>query len=620
MNEISRSHIYQWINELRVPFVWGIGLLMLYAVRDFFMVIFLTFLLTYSMRSLVVFMLTRCCGFKVLPRTWEILTVIICFILFLTSLYGIGSFVGPQLVKQGQHLVRKLSSTESSPARIVDHILGRTVGEYLFRQQYGDRGSPSYQEALAQFQDPSRAATDFAKLMSDVIEAFDESLKTDQVLSDILVFTLSAREEIQFREWVFENKAQAILETDSNRYFNEWSDLYRGDEFKIPGLTKFNDLTDAERRDGVLHYVTNVVLENGQLRSILIREWRNEAVHEDANKLKENNPLEYDRRLSEFYAQYHEENPVSAPFDVESFMKLRGARMVSKEAFRLALASMESSDADATGTVSERAVAQFENSERLRLIRQWKKGELAARLQAAFEEQVVAFMAHAGKFIGELLPGVLGFPVQLGLILILSFLISVDFPRISRGVQKIKQSRAHWIYDEFAPFLVSFGRLIGRAFQAQGMIAVVNTILTLISIQFLGIENAAFLCGMVFLCSFIPVLGVVLSSVPIAIMALVQEGGGLLLALSSIGAILLIHFIETSLLNPKILGDMLHLHPVLVLTILAISEHFFGVWGLLLGIPVIVYIIRFIILDEGIPGFIEPIRSSSLINEPNATQ
>jgi predicted PurR-regulated permease PerM len=546
--------------------------------------------------------------------------VIVCFILFLASLYGIGSFVGPQLVKQGQHLVRKLSSTETSPARIVDHILGRTVGEYLLRQQYGDRGSPAYQEALAQFQDPSRAATDFAKLMSDVIEAFDESLKIDQVLSDILVFTLSAKEEIQFREWIFKNKADAILETDRTRYYDEWSFLYRADEFKIPGLTKFNDLSDGERKDGVLHYVTNVVLEDAKLRSNLIREWRNEAVHEDANKLKENNPQEYERRLGEFYSQYHEENPLSAPFDVDAFMKLRGARMVSKEAFGLALASVESSDVVTTGTVSERAVVQFENSERLRLIRQWKKGELAARLQAAFEEQVVAVMAHTGKFIGELLPGVLGFPVQMGLILILSFLISVDFPRISRGVQRIKQSRAHWIYDEFAPFLVSFGRLIGRAFQAQGMIAVVNTLLTLISIQFLGIENAAFLCGMVFLCSFIPVLGVVLSSVPIAIMALVQEGGGLILALSSIGAILLIHFIETSLLNPKILGDMLHLHPVLVLTILAISEHFFGVWGLLLGIPVIVYLIRFIILDEGIPGFIEPIRSTSLNHEPTATQ
>ena len=620
MTKTSHSYIVDWINEFRVPLLWGMGLLMLYAVRDFFMVIFLTFVLTYSMRTVVVFLLTRCLGLSELPRLWEILTVIVCFLLFLASLYGVGSFVGPQLVRQGQHLVKKLSSTETSPTKIVDHILGRTVGEYLFRQQYGDRGSKPYQEAVDQFQDPSRAATEFEKLMNDVVEAFDASLKTDQVLSDILIFALSAKEEILFREWVYENKAQTILDTESDRYYEQWSTLYRADEFKIPGLTKFNALPEVERKDALLHYVTNTVLENGRLRGQLIREWRNEAVQEDANRLKENDRNEYERRLVEFYAEYHVENPVSDHFDLEAFTKLRSARMISREAFSLTLAKIESEKADITGTVSERAVAAFENSERIRLVRQWKRGELAARLQSAFEEQVVAFMAHTGKFIGELLPSLFGFPVQMGLVLILSFLISVDFPRISRGIQRIKESRASWVYDEFAPFLVSFGRLIGRAFQAQGMIAVVNTILTLISVQFLGIENAAFLCGVVFLCSFIPVLGVVLSSAPIAVMALVQEGGSLLMALSAIGAILIIHFIETSFLNPKILGDMLHLHPVLVLTVLAISEHFFGVWGLLLGIPVIVYIIRFIILDEGIPGFIEPIRSQTRTNDPNAVQ
>jgi predicted PurR-regulated permease PerM len=46
----------------------------------------------------------------------------------------------------------------------------------------------------------------------------------------------------------------------------------------------------------------------------------------------------------------------------------------------------------------------------------------------------------------------------------------------------------------------------------------------------------------------------------------------------------------------------------MVLAILTISEHFFGIWGLLLGCPIMVYIIRFVIFDDGIPGVIEPIR------------
>jgi predicted PurR-regulated permease PerM len=58
---------------------------------------------------------------------------------------------------------------------------------------------------------------------------------------------------------------------------------------------------------------------------------------------------------------------------------------------------------------------------------------------------------------------------------------------------------------------------------------------------------------------------------------------------------------------------MLHLHPVMVIGILAISEHFFGVWGLLLGVPVIVYLIRCVIMGEDIlaEGALSPRRKKT---------
>ena len=44
----------------------------------------------------------------------------------------------------------------------------------------------------------------------------------------------------------------------------------------------------------------------------------------------------------------------------------------------------------------------------------------------------------------------------------------------------------------------------------------------------------------------------------------------------------------------------------MVLAILAIGEHLFGIWGLLLGVPVAVYIMRVVVLNEPIPGIYEP--------------
>ena len=46
-----------------------------------------------------------------------------------------------------------------------------------------------------------------------------------------------------------------------------------------------------------------------------------------------------------------------------------------------------------------------------------------------------------------------------------------------------------------------------------------------------------------------------------------------------------VHQIEANLLNPKIIGVAAKIHPVLVVMSLIIGEHFFGLWGALLGVP-----------------------------------
>ena len=97
----------------------------------------------------------------------------------------------------------------------------------------------------------------------------------------------------------------------------------------------------------------------------------------------------------------------------------------------------------------------------------------------------------------------------------------------------------------------------------------------------------------VFLCSFIPVAGVFISSIPICLVALQESGIGLVAI--AIIAILIIHFIETYILNPKIFGHHLHLNPVIVLIILTIGGELFHIWGLVLGLPICTYIFSYAI-------------------------
>jgi predicted PurR-regulated permease PerM len=191
---------------------------------------------------------------------------------------------------------------------------------------------------------------------------------------------------------------------------------------------------------------------------------------------------------------------------------------------------------------------------------------------------------------------VLGVASAFLLSLLFSFLIVLDLPKLRRAIAGLEHTKVGFIYDEVADNIHTFGKVLGRALEAQFFIAVVNTILTGIGIYFMGLPNLVFLCTVVFLCSFIPVAGVFLSSAPICLMALQTSGFGLMLI--AIGLILLIHTIEAYILNPKIFGHHLRMTPVLVLIVLTVGGKLFGVWGLVLGLPIVNYFFRHAIRRE----------------------
>jgi predicted PurR-regulated permease PerM len=90
----------------------------------------------------------------------------------------------------------------------------------------------------------------------------------------------------------------------------------------------------------------------------------------------------------------------------------------------------------------------------------------------------------------------------------------------------------------------------------------------------------------------VPVLGVFISTAPAMLVAL--NSGGYALAIKVVIFVVVIHMIEAYILNPLIYGQHLKLNPVVVLIILYVGHHFFGVWGMLLGVPVAYYFIHYV--------------------------
>ncbi|HGY90662.1 MAG TPA: AI-2E family transporter [Planctomycetes bacterium] len=180
--------------------------------------------------------------------------------------------------------------------------------------------------------------------------------------------------------------------------------------------------------------------------------------------------------------------------------------------------------------------------------------------------------------------------------LLFSFLILFDLQSLRLEVAKLEETKLARFYKETVQNIVQFGAVLGKVLEAQAVIALVNTALTAIALSILGVPNVGFLSLLVFVCGFIPVAGVFISSVPVCLIGLFS--GGITTMLILIGVITAIHFLEAYVLNPRIMGAALHVNPVLVLIILVIGHHVMGIWGLLLGVPICYYFFTHVIKRE----------------------
>jgi predicted PurR-regulated permease PerM len=604
--------------------IWAVFLLLVYSLRSFFFIIFMTFIIAYSMRGLVDWLAK-----KISPdaeKAWlhRLLTVG-CFLGLLLAGYGGGSYLWPKLRDQVQDKLFPMASELSdNPAGKLDEVLRDTLGHYEAREKYGSPGDEAYDQAFEEYKKQGLHYKEFNAFQKERqrLESLFEAGLVKKRAAEVLEQDLSTgSQDDRLLVWILAEDYDAVLERKRDQYDSKRKRVSEEEGLKIE---PFDKLSPEDQRSLVEDYARKEILSNEKALAPYLERWRKRREVQGLDyvrKLKKDQPGEYRKQFAAFYkADYKDAPEAAGPADPEAAYSTYTQLSAAFDSASPLQAFSKAFDGEAAAgeRSDEELRAGFELKARADALAEWKQGKIAQEIGNFLVTTSKGLAAKAYSSITEVIKKSFYIAVGLGLSLLLSFFIVFDLTKMRRGVRRLQGSRVKDFYLEIAPGLISFGRLIGRAFQAQAVIAFFNTVLTFLLIRILGIDNPLFLCVIVFVCSFIPVLGVVLSSIPIAIIAIAQPDGGIWLAFLAVVGVLLIHLVEAWILNPKILGDMLHLHPVMVLAILAIGEHFFGVWGLLLGVPVIVYILRFVILDEGIPGIIEPIRPEDLLKAGEA--
>lgn len=181
----------------------------------------------------------------------------------------------------------------------------------------------------------------------------------------------------------------------------------------------------------------------------------------------------------------------------------------------------------------------------------------------------------------------LGINIIIALILSIFFLLEKDI--IIQFTHKFKQSKISGICSELEFFWGKFTSSFGKVIEVQIAIATINGILSTIGLWIIGFPHLLGFGMMVVLLGLIPVAGVIISLVPLSIVAF--NNGGLVHVAYVLIIIALLHAFEAYILNPKLMSSKTKLPIFYTLSILIISEHLGGVLGLIIGIPIFMFIL-----------------------------
>lgn len=186
--------------------------------------------------------------------------------------------------------------------------------------------------------------------------------------------------------------------------------------------------------------------------------------------------------------------------------------------------------------------------------------------------------ARIAAATGGLMDGVLG-GAPLLLAPVMAFYLLNDLDRLRLWTrERLSGRRRRWL-----ELLHDLDQVLAGFIRGQLLVAgFVGLMVTLVATLF-GLRFPVLLGLVATLTDLIPYLGPILGAVPVLAMAALQSPATVLkVAL----ALLLIQWVENSLLAPRILGKTVGLHPLVVIIALLVAGDHFGLAGLLLAVPV----------------------------------
>ena len=159
--------------------------------------------------------------------------------------------------------------------------------------------------------------------------------------------------------------------------------------------------------------------------------------------------------------------------------------------------------------------------------------------------------------------------------------------------------------------LTDVNQQLANYVRGQIAVAVIVAIMFIIFFKIIGLRYAVALGVTAGILNLVPYLGSFLAMIPALVLGLIA---GPVMLLKVIIVFIVEQTIEGRFVSPLILGSQLNIHPITILFVLLTSGSMFGIWGVLLGIPI--YASAKVVISEifdwykGVSGLYEPVEET----------
>ena len=189
--------------------------------------------------------------------------------------------------------------------------------------------------------------------------------------------------------------------------------------------------------------------------------------------------------------------------------------------------------------------------------------------------------------------GIASLLINLVLVLILSFYMALDGPRMATRLLELLP--AAW-RNGTQELLDIIDRTFGGFLRAQLVQALAYGLATAVMMLILNLQEVALASLFATILVLIPLIGGVFAMIPPLVIALIQAPNQFLPLLVGL---IIIQQVLFNVIMPRMMGKIVGLHPLLVFAAILVGATLAGAWGILFGIPiagVVASVLQFIYL------------------------